>query len=285
LSAHVVPPLLELRDTGRSWGARSALQALSLSIPSGQCVALVGPSGSGKTTLIRLLAGALVATDGVVEAGGEDLHQLGHRALQRYRARCGIVPQSQALVRQLSVHHNVLAGLLAEWPWYRIASSLLIRTAASRVREVLDQVGIGDRQWDPVSVLSGGQQQRVAVARALIRDPLVILADEPTASLDPATALDIGDLVVGQARRRGATLVFSTHHLSHVLDHVDRVIGLREGRVVLDKSAQDFDHGALDALYANGNGKGRANGTRANATTRANGKSNGRNFFNGAARE
>lgn len=227
---------------------------------------MVGASGSGKTTLIKLLAGALVATDGVVEAGGQDLHQLGTRALQRYRARCGIVPQSQALVRQLSVHHNVLAGLLAEWPWYRIAGSLVLRTLAQRVREVLDQVGIGDRQWEPVSVLSGGQQQRVAVARALIRDPLLLLADEPTASLDPTTALEICDLVVGQARRRGATLVFSTHHLGHVIDHVDRVIGLRDGRVVLDKSTVDFDPGVLDALYANGNGNGAANG---------NGKANG----------
>lgn len=254
------PPRLELCGTGRSWGARKALENLSLTIPSGQCVALVGPSGSGKTTLLRLLAGALVASEGVVRAEGMDLHQLGHRALQRYRAKCGIVPQSQALVRQLSVHHNVLAGLLAEWPWYRVAGSLLMRSAACRVRDVLDQVGIGDRQWEPVSVLSGGQQQRVAVARALIRDPLVILADEPTASLDPTTALDISELVVGQARRRGATLVFSTHHLDHVIEHVDRVIGLREGEVVLDKSVHDFDPGALDSLYANGRGRSSGNG-------------------------
>jgi len=231
------------------------LSEISLSIPPGQCVALVGPSGSGKTTLLRLLAGSLVASKGRVLAENRDLHEFGHRALQQFRARCGIVPQSQALIRQLSVHHNVLAGLLAEWPWYRVAGSLLVRTASRRVRSVLDQVGIvgiGDRQWEPISVLSGGQQQRVAIARALIRAPSVLLADEPTASLDPTTALEIGDLVVGQARKRGATLVFSTHHLNHVIDHVDRVIGLREGRVVLDQPVHNFDAGNLDALYANG---------------------------------
>ncbi len=247
-------PVLELRVAGRRWGERTALTELSLSIPAGQCVALVGPSGSGKTTLLRLLAGALVASEGVVLAGGRDLRQHGHRALQRHRARCGIVPQGQALVRQLSVHHNVLAGLLAEWPWYRVAASLLVGTDSRRVHRVLDHVGIGDRQWEPVSVLSGGQQQRVAVARALVRDPSLLLADEPTASLDPATALAITRLLVGQARRRGATLVLSTHHLSQVIDHVDRVIGLREGRVVLDASTTDLGDGALDALY-NGGGE------------------------------
>ena len=247
-------PILELRSVGRRWGARTALKGLSLSIPAGQCVALVGPSGSGKTTLLRLLAGALVASDGVVLAGDRDLRRHGHRELQRYRARCGIVPQGQALVRQLSVHHNVLAGLLAQWRWYRVAASLLVSTDAQRVRGALDQVGIGERQWEPVSVLSGGQQQRVAVARALVRDPVLLLADEPTASLDPATARSITRLLVGQARRRRATLVLSTHHLSQVIDHVDRVIGLREGRVVLDAPTHDLSAGALDALY-NGSGE------------------------------
>ena len=242
-------PALELRDAGRRWGARRALEGLSLSIPGGQCVALVGPSGSGKTTLLRMLSGALAASQGAVMAGGVDLHRLGHRALQRYRAGCGIVPQSQALVRQLSVHQNVVAGLLAEWPWYRVAASLLARSEEERVRGVLEQVGIGDRQWDSVSLLSGGQQQRVAVARALVRDPVLILADEPTASLDPTIAQSITSLLAGQARRRGATLVVSTHHLGQLIDCVDRVIGLREGRAVLDVPVEDLSADALDALY------------------------------------
>ena len=244
------PPILELREAGRDWGSRSALRGLSLRIPAGECVAVVGPSGSGKTTLLRLLAGALAASEGEVLVGERDLCSLGHRDLQRYRARCGIVPQSQALVRPLSVHRNVLAGLLPEWPWYRVVASLLVRSEVERVRAVLDGVGIGDRQWDPVSILSGGQQQRVAVARALMREPLLLLADEPTASLDPTTAVEIMELLVGLARERGATLVISTHHLSQVVDHVDRVIGLRRGRIVLDAPRHDLSDEALDGLYS-----------------------------------
>ena len=242
-------PFLELRSASRRFGARTALRDVSLSIPAGQHVALVGPSGSGKTTLLRLLAGSLATSGGEVRAGDRDLRRLSHGALRRHRARCGIVPQNQTLVRQLSVHHNVTAGLLAEWPWYRIAASLLFRTDVTRVGQVLTQVGIADRQWEPVSALSGGQQQRIAVARALIRDPLVLLADEPTASLDPATARDIADVLVAQARKRAATLVIGTHHLSQVSHHVDRILGLRDGRIVLDAPADDVDAAALDALY------------------------------------
>lgn len=238
-----------MQDAGRQWGNRVALRGVSLTIPPGQCIALVGPSGSGKTTLLRLLAGALAATEGEVRAGDRDLCSMGHRELQEYRAHLGIVPQSQALVRQLSVHHNVLAGLLAEWPWYRVAASMIVRTESDRVRQVLDPLGIGDRQWDSVSVLSGGQQQRVAVARALIRKPLVILADEPTASLDPATALGITNTLVKQARDHDATLVISTHHLSQVAHHVDRIIGLRHGQVVIDAPRNELSNDALDGLY------------------------------------
>jgi phosphonate transport system ATP-binding protein len=242
-------PILELRDAGRNWGDRSALRELSLRIPAGERVALVGPSGSGKTTLLRMLAGSLAASRGQVLAGGFDLCDMGQGDLQRHRAHCGIVPQGQALVRPLSVHRNVLAGLLPDWPWYRVLESLLRRVEVERVAFALDQVGIGDRQWDPVSILSGGQQQRVAVARALVREPLLLLADEPTASLDPKTAVEIMELLVGLARDRAATLVISTHHLSQVVDHVDRVIGLRRGRVVLDAPRRDLSDDALDGLY------------------------------------
>jgi phosphonate transport system ATP-binding protein len=250
------PPVLELRDAGRRWGDRSALSGLSLSIPAGQRVALVGPSGSGKTTLLRLLAGALTASEGSVSIGGRDLCSLRHRELKRYRARCGIVPQSQALVRQLSVHHNVAAGLLADKVWYRVAASLLVRTDTSRVRAALAQVGLQDRQWDDVSILSSGQQQRVAVARALIRDPVVLLADEPTASLDPVTAGTVADLLAGQACRRGATLIVSTHQPDRMIERVDRVIGLRGGRVALDAATRDLASRDLDAFYDGEPGKG-----------------------------
>lgn len=242
-------PRIELVEVSRAWGPHTALDRVSLVIEPGERVALVGPSGAGKTTLLRLVAGALRPSAGRVVVDGRDLDSLGTRALAAHRSRCGIVEQSQLLVRQLPVHHNVLAGLVSLWPWYRIAWSLIARTDQERVRAALAEVGLASRQWDGVAELSGGQQQRVAVARALIRRPDVVLADEPTASLDPATADEIASLLLAHSAARGATLLLSTHHLSQVHRRVDRIVGLKAGRVVLDAPPEDVQATSLAALY------------------------------------
>jgi phosphonate transport system ATP-binding protein len=227
-----------------------ALEDASLSIAPGELVALVGPSGGGKSTLIRLLGGVLRPTSGTILADGRSLASFSGAELRRFRARCGVVGQGLSLVPQLSVHQNVIAGFLPFWPWYRVMLSTLWPQERRRVSEVLEEVGIADRQWDPTSVLSGGQQQRVAIARALIGRPKTILADEPTSSLDPRTAEQTTELILREARRHQATLVFCTHWFELVRSHVHRVVGLRNGRVVLDLAAKDVTDAALDQLYA-----------------------------------
>jgi len=114
---------------------------------------------------------------------------------------------------------------------------------------MLDRVGLAERQWDLASALSGGQKQRVALARALMGNPQVILADEPTSALDPTTTTEMIDLFAAEAKRLSATLIISTHRLSEVTSDIDRVIGLRDGVVTLDKSPAELGNGDLDALY------------------------------------
>ncbi len=242
------PPTLALEGCGRAWGDHVALRDVSLEIPAGQRVVLAGPSGGGKTTLLRLLGGALEPSSGTVRADGEDLSQLSGRALTAHRARCGVVHQHALLVGQLSVHANVTAGRLAHWSPLRTLASLIVPQERERTAALLDRVDLGDRQWDRSSDLSGGQQQRVAIARALASDPTVILADEPTASLDPTTAAEVIELLLQSAQ--GATLVISTHWTSQVLPHVDRLLGIRDGRVTLDRAADQVSDADLDALYA-----------------------------------
>ena len=244
------PPHFSLQSAGRSWGTRIALQDISLEIQPGERIAIIGPSGGGKSTFIRLLAGALRPSSGQVLVDDHSLQSLSRRELQKHRRRCGIVEQSLLLISQLSVHRNVLAGLLPHWSWMRILLSMLWPIEGKLVAKYLKQVGLEERQWDSVSQLSGGQQQRVAIARALIGQPDVVLADEPTASLDPTTAAEVTDLLLTHGQEHGATLVICTHWFSLVQPRVDRVLGIREGKILIDAPAEDVDEVALQALYA-----------------------------------
>jgi phosphonate transport system ATP-binding protein len=242
-------PNFRLEKVDRKWGRRIALQEVNLTIEAGERVALIGPSGSGKSTLIRLLAGALAPSGGRVLADDLDLSQASGGQLRRHRRRCGYVAQGGHLVPQLNVHRNVLAGLVPKWRWYRTVLSLVWPVERGRVAAMLDRVGLADRQWDSASILSGGQQQRVAIARGLIGAPSVVFADEPTASLDPTLAGEMADLLLEQINASGATLLFSTHWVSLVSEKVDRLIGLREGRVLIDAPPADVAETDLTTLY------------------------------------
>lgn len=242
-------PNFQLVNVSRRWGSQYALQDVNLDIPHGQTVALVGPSGGGKSTLIRLLAGVLRPSSGEVLVNDLALTASSASQLRQHRARCRIVEQSHLLVPQMTVHQNVLAGLLSQWSWFKVTASALWPLQRVKVKEVLDSLGIGEHQWKLASELSGGQMQRVATARALISEPAAVLADEPTASLDPATARSVTEVILTQAKARGITLVFCTHWLEVVMSQCDRVIGLRDGRLVLDARPSEITQEAMDYLY------------------------------------
>ena len=242
-------PKFVLRDVERRWGSRVAVRGIALTIEPGERLALVGPSGSGKTTLLRLLTATLRTSAGVVEVDGRAIAAMTPGEIRAHRRRCGLVDQGKAMIPGLSVHANVLAGRAATWPWWRTLASAVWPLDRDDVKALLGDVGLDDRQWDRVDELSGGQQQRVAIARALAGEQSVLLADEPTAALDPATAAEVIALLLRETRRREATLIVSTHRVSQVLGEVDRVIGLREGELAFDMPAADVDDAALAAIY------------------------------------
>jgi len=239
----------ELQGVGRSWGDRVALQQVSLTLEAGEKVALIGPSGGGKTTLLRLLGGALSPSEGVVLANGRALDTLSPSDIRAHRSAMGLIAQGGALVPQLSVHRNVTAGRLSAWPWYKSLASMVWAMESERTAELLASVGLGDRQWDRTSTLSGGQQQRVAIARALAGHPEVMLADEPTAGLDRSTADEIVELLLSRTNGGGLTFVVSTHWVTLARTRVDRLIGIREGRVQFDRPVAEVDEALLEGLY------------------------------------
>lgn len=220
-------PLLEAHDLWRTYpsgeGAVHAVAGVSLAVQSGEFVALTGRSGSGKTTLLNLLGGLDRPTSGVVRIDGVDIATLGERRMTRLRrGRLGFVFQAYGLIPTLSALENVELPLhLMGWRW---------RRRQERAMQTLEMMGIGGRAAHRVYELSGGEQQRVAVARALAGGPGLVLADEPTGSLDTATAAGLWNLLARIVQEAGVALIAVTHDLS-VRDYATRALGMQDGRL------------------------------------------------------
>lgn len=216
---------IQLRSVSRSHGsgdsAVTALDRVSLSFPRGTFTAVMGPSGSGKSTLLQCAAGLDRPTSGSVSVGGTELTALSETRLTLLRReRIGFVFQAFNLLPALTAEQNVALPL-------RLAGR---RVAKSRVREVLQQVGLGDRARHRPAEMSGGQQQRVALARALITRPEVLFGDEPTGALDSRTSHEVLALLRSMVDREGRTIIMVTHD-PIAASYADRVVLLVDGRV------------------------------------------------------
>ena len=238
---------LMLHGVGKKYGAFHALLPLSLTVEQGETIALLGPSGSGKTTLLSLIAGETTASAGTVHFGEADLRSLTPgRDLAR---QVGIVHQQFDLVPHLSALLNVLAGRLGHWSLAKTIVSLVWPPERESALAALERVGLRERAKLRAAKLSGGEQQRVAIARLLLQDPAIILADEPVSSLDPARADEVLELLVGAARERGKTLVASVHSVDLARRYFDRLIGLRNGEVRFDTASASVTDAMLADLY------------------------------------
>ncbi|MBI4637577.1 MAG: ATP-binding cassette domain-containing protein [Candidatus Rokubacteria bacterium] len=227
-----------------------ALDGVSLSVGRGEHVAFIGPSGAGKTTLFRILNLTLLPTAGAVRLDGADVATLSGAALRRARARIGTIYQQHNLVGRLRVVHNVLAGNLGRWSTMTALGSLLRPRGVAGAERALEQVGIPEKLSARTDELSGGQQQRVAIARVLIQDPDIILADEPVSSVDPSLALSIVTLLRDLSSESRKTLLMNLHSVQLALDHFPRIVGVRDGRVHFDLSPDKVTAELLGHLYA-----------------------------------
>jgi len=232
--------------------ATRALDGVDLTVGPGEFVVVLGRSGSGKTTLLRAINRLVEPTAGTVRVAGRAVTGARPVELRAIRRTIGMIFQQFNLVRRATALENVLAGRLGYAPH---GPSLLGRfPAADRrlARECLVRVGLADLAERRADTLSGGEQQRVAIARALAQSPAVILADEPTASLDPHLAGSIMDILKGINAERGLTLVVSQHQLETALAYASRIVGLRRGRVVFDGPPSSVTPGAVATIYGDG---------------------------------
>jgi phosphonate transport system ATP-binding protein len=244
-----VKPIFELTQVTKRFGDLPAIEDVSLRILAGERVALAGPSGAGKSTLIRLLNGTILPDEGQVCALGQDLAAMKPRQLRQLQRQMGTVYQQFHLVDNLRVVHNVNAGHLGAWPLWKAAVSLIRPLQLETAVHALTQVGIPEKLYERTDTLSGGQQQRVALARVLVQNPTAILADEPIASLDPERSRDIMDLFRDLTQQMGKTLVISLHEIAFARSHCERIIGLRQGRVLFDAPSAEVSPQMVAELY------------------------------------
>ncbi|MGO2931011.1 phosphonate ABC transporter ATP-binding protein [Microbacterium sp.] len=242
-------PLVTVRDLQVAYDRDPVLEGVDLDLFPGEMVALLGASGSGKSTLMRSLTGFAPISGGSVRVAGHDVTNLARGELRTLRSEVGQVFQQFNLIPRLSVLTNVLTGGLRNAG----AINLVGRFSSAdrrRALELLDRVGIAHKAKAPARSLSGGQQQRVAIARALMQRPRVILADEPVASLDPKLAGSVLGLLREIAADDGIPVLVSLHVLPLALAHIDRIVGLRHGEMILSAPTADLDHEKLAPLYA-----------------------------------
>ena len=209
---------------GGDGGRLQVLEDVDLQVANGEVVAVIGESGSGKSTLLQLLGGLDRPTAGAVRIGGIELRSLGDDALSRRRnERIGFVFQFHHLLREFTAVENVMMP--------QLIAGVSQREARDRARELLVDVGLGERLKHKPTQLSGGEQQRVAVARALANRPVVLLADEPTGNLDPTTSAYLHDLLFEVSGRHSSAMVLVTHDM-HLAARADRILALESGRLV-----------------------------------------------------
>ena len=243
--------MYELRDVRKVFGDGTvALDGLSLTMGPGEQVAVIGPSGAGKTTLFRIMNLTLRPTAGSLSLDGVDVSELSDADLRRTRMRIGTIYQQHNLVGRLKVVHNVLAGNLGRWSTARALYSLLRPQEVAAAGQALAHVGIPEKLYSRTDDLSGGQQQRVAIARVLIQNPDIILADEPVSSVDPSLASSIVALLTAVSAESRKTLVMNLHSVDLALSYFLRIVGVRDGRIHFDLSPATVTPELLAGLYA-----------------------------------
>jgi len=245
--------VLSIRNVSRTFGARRALDDVSLDVQRGEMIALIGPSGSGKSTLLRSISGLQVIDPGagVIEAFGAPVQSSGKVSsrVREARIRIGFIFQQFNLVGRLSLFTNVALGSLGRIPFLRGFLGAWPAETSAAVMAALARVGVAEYAAQRANTLSGGQQQRGAIARALVQRAKIILADEPVASLDPVSARRVMEILRDLNRTDGLTLVVTLHQVDYALRYCDRVVALKAGRIVYDGSAEGLDKDRLIDIY------------------------------------
>jgi phosphonate transport system ATP-binding protein len=232
------------------------LKDISLDFPRRGVVAVIGPSGTGKSTLIRCINRLVEPTSGEILLDGRDLTRLRGSALRAARREIGMIFQEYNLVERLSVIENLLCGRLGYLPVWRVWLRRFPEADIAEAFSLLERVGLGDFATRRADALSGGQRQRVGITRAIMQNPKLLLADEPTSSLDPKTSVEIMELMRDLAAERDIPVIINIHDVALARRFATRIIGMSQGSVVYDGPPEELEETHLHQIYGAGDREG-----------------------------
>lgn len=240
--------MIEINGLYKEYGnATKALNNINFDIPQGQFVVLLGPSGAGKSTLLRCINGLVQATAGEIIVQGDMVSD--PRKLKDIRRKVGMVFQQFNLVKRLTVLENVLCGRLAYTSLWTSCLKLFPKQDIELAMHCLERVGLAHKAYERADQLSGGQQQRVGIARALAQCPSIILADEPVASLDPKSTEKVLNALQTIKEQDHITVIVSLHNIELANRYAERIIGIKNGSMVVDKPINMFNKDDVEIIY------------------------------------
>ena len=241
--------MLHVNNLTRMFGTKAAVDSASFVVDRSAFVGIIGRSGAGKSTLLRMMNRLTDATSGQIVFDGRNVLALQGGAKRAWQSQCAMIFQQFNLVPRMDVASNVLHGLLNRRSTLSTLFSLWPQADILKALAILDRLGIAEQAPKRAEALSGGQQQRVAIARALMQDPKVILADEPIASLDPMNAQVVMDTLRRIHDEDGRMVIANLHTLDTARRYCDRVIGMRDGRIVFDGTPDQLTTGVARDIY------------------------------------
>ena len=238
--------MLEIKNLSKTYdGLNYAVKNINLNVSKGEFLAIIGPSGAGKSTLIRLINRLVEPSCGEIFLEGEPILNINYLALKKMRLKIGMVFQHHNLIEEVSVLNNVLHGSLGRTNFFRSSSGLYKREDKEEAERLLEKIGLIEFKCKKAKTLSGGQIQRVGICRALMQKPLLLLADEPIASLDIASAKNVIETI----KDTRLTTIINLHQVEFAKKFATRIIGIKKGEITFDGTGKDLTEKIIGEIY------------------------------------